>query len=760
MGQRRGGPSATYIRLRPGGSCLSWQARDGSHVDRELLFIDVDEGSDLLALRRLPHEVLRGCTIWLLRTAGPLTPAQVGVLDRLVGELRFGVEVIARIEHPLGVAPIITTIAVPTLAVPVDWSPPAGLWQLAREVELRALMAWGMAIWEPGDHHFVLPGGMHINAFINIGNAIRCRRDAIVVASWLMRRASAQTVLVIDTRTLLVVGFALDRLIADASPGARLRTIELVEDFPRNTIDIMSKLDRAQQQWDTARDLSDTRLVAVITVNLSGRLRDHLLQALQAMEGAVDVWSIDVLVDQGAPISARTTPALQRIDAWSQRVVEQHVTPEDCALCRDRERATQVLIEPGTFQVRFRSQLDIQMPDLTSPRANHRLFEMLYETDAVEVVASPGGAMYRANRPMTVKVRFDRLLDPEKRPADLVPTVAQAIGDWASSRAGRRIVLVSEAEATRPHFDAFWQSIEGELDAPPERVTYALDDWDEQTREAIEQADHLLVFGLSSITGHSMYRALEGAQALRRDRSYDIHGLVVHSRPATARVWSTLYNAFARHLKYIWQTYMPEAPCPFRAEKDIYDGLELADLTPAQEDLLEQRRQVCSGSGDGSALFLGSAVDRRISAHSLYGDRLGERAIYAAVGAAVHARRCTKQTQGPKRLVFEMCAIARSYYDPLIFASMLRWIASGEAWWGEQPDRDATMALRELLARAKPLDHDVVLLSELLLACTLSKIPAGEPREVIRTAAEPYKASQPAVGLMLAALRASGMSSR
>jgi hypothetical protein len=60
--------------------------------------------------------------------------------------------------------------------------------------------------------------------------------------------------------------------------------------------------------------------------------------------------------------------------------------------------------------------------------------------------------------------------------------------------------------------------------------------------------------------------------------------------------------------------------------------------------------------------------------------------------------------------VFEMPAIARSYYDPMILSAILRWLQPHEAWWGTQA-RDEHNVIHALLERAT-IEHRAILLPE------------------------------------------------
>ena len=68
-----------------------------------------------------------------------------------------------------------------------------------------------------------------------------------------------------------------------------------------------------------------------------------------------------------------------------------------------------------------------------------------------------------------------------------------------------------------------------------------------------------------------------------------------------------------------------------------------------------------------------------------------------------------------------MPAIVRSYYDPIILGSLLRWLRPQEVWWGaDEGDEDLTISI--LLERSNEAGARQ-LLPELLLAAAQGKVP-------------------------------------
>jgi hypothetical protein len=74
----------------------------------------------------------------------------------------------------------------------------------------------------------------------------------------------------------------------------------------------------------------------------------------------------------------------------------------------------------------------------------------------------------------------------------------------------------------------------------------------------------------------------------------------------------------------------------------------------------------------------------------------------------------------PDFRVFEMAALSRSYYDPLILGCMLRWMRPHEVFWGWTSAEAKTTALH-ILDRAESLGEEV-LVPEMLLAAGQGKL--------------------------------------
>jgi hypothetical protein len=307
-------------------------------------------------------------------------------------------------------------------------------------------------------------------------------------------------------------------------------------------------------------------------------------------------------------------------------------------------------------------------------------------------------------------------------------------------------VLVSSYDAARPGFDDFFNYLTTEVGMRPTLVDLSADEI-VAPAEATDWQDGLL-FSLGSVSGCSLRQlqlAAEDCWHGLHDR--ELSGLVLHARPSTKREWVTLGRPLRDRLHTIWLTYLPwRSPLGEEQEhlfKFRHDELDISD--EARSFINERALYVEEGgtatwperiaaheSGDGSpspyAILWGlppSGGGRdHVRTRSNYGYQVNAVTAYAAIGAAMHGARESRLPDDPRRQVFELSAISRMYYDGLLIACILRWCEPHEAFWGES-DTEAQNAISELLSRTRDEGDQKVLFSELLLAASQGKIPAG-----------------------------------
>jgi hypothetical protein len=721
-----------YVRLGQAGP----QAFGPAEVPGALLFIDVERGQGLADMRSVPHEIYSNVQYILVR------------LDE--GEIATDSDILQARRCYVG--KLAQQVGQPTRIASIRDSLPEGLepeiLRRARAIELTALLHWGRAIWEPTDHHYLLPSGRHAETFIKPANAIRGTRDAIVLARWIVYHFDCDdTGLVIDTGTLSAVALAVDSELRRV--GRRLGRVVILEHYPRTAIDVQRAVYRA------AGDLR--RVVAILSVNSSGRLRDRLHTAMALPALALVKQAIEVLVDQSGSIARPPDLSIQGLDTWTpleadRPLAQARTFDRNCELCRDARRSPIVTINPVTFEQEYLPQIKPVTPCFKDPERNHRFWECCSASNALALDEMPDShaARYRPRgRRMAVHVRWDPLLENSDFMTEIVKEMrSERLAEHLSrdpDRSGVRLILVPQSDTDRPGFERLWGNIRGLLGADAYRAFPNEGEWGSDLLKEVQAANDIMVFSLGVVSGGTLQRARNIIQSNRHDSNYDkLRALVVHARASGAREWETLWNSFAKRIDAVWRCYLPTRSV-LEDEGALLDLLDSAQLDDDEARFWESRRTLCTEGGvsSGSPIFWGSRPSDHLSPHSIYGDRLDVVTTFVAVGAAMEAKRHEKVLV-PQRMVFDFRAITRSYYDPLILAAMLRWLLPYEQWWGAALPYEARPAeskpvdrvegtatiVGELLWRADP-EQRRILIPELLLAYALGKVPQMEAESAV-----------------------------
>jgi len=401
-----------------------------------------------------------------------------------------------------------------------------------------------------------------------------------------------------------------------------------------------------------------------------------------------------------------------------------------------------VQIDPSTFDGMVLPNPERMMPSADWGYAQREFWEAIDLADAVSLESqsevSGSHPRYGNDKFMTLKVNFADLLSSEAGKGHLIAAAGprlEALVGQGDLHDQYDVVLVDPREAEIEHFEGFVTNLLGPLAAP--LSVFPTDGGvGDDLRDRLVAADRVLLFRLGLVSGLSLQQALYGVQALRRGAGrYDIDGLVMHLRPEDGRIRETLNNSLARRLVSLWESYIPETRHPLQEELDIIGAIH--GMPAYVEEFLNERLATCSGfTGDSQVLWGGGdhtgATATRLSPMSYYGEDLRVRSAFAAICAAVHHARV--RADEPRRValwrMFEMTAILRSYYDPIIIASILRWLKPTEIWWGE----DLQVAREALLGsiRRTNLDDRVMLVSELLLAASQSKVMPDLIQDLLR----------------------------
>ena len=135
---------------------------------------------------------------------------------------------------------------------------------------------------------------------------------------------------------------------------------------------------------------------------------------------------------------------------------------------------------------------------------------------------------------------------------------------------------------------------------------------------------------------------------------------------------------------FAWVSILPDRS-PLREERISLRSINLASVSPDAESFVSKRLELCGGKYTGSKpplVLWGSNPDSYLTPNAIYGQDLNAVTTYVAVGSAMSAALGIPERMNPELRVFEVAAIARSYYDPLILGCMLRWMRPHEAFWG------------------------------------------------------------------------------
>ena len=610
----------------------------------------------------------------------------------------------------------------------------ASILERARAVELEALLEFGQAIWRPTTYHYRLITGEHAEAYVKLSDAIREPRDAEVMASWLHRFIANDMGFVFDTGTMTPIAQALR--LAAATAGCELGPIEMLDNYPRTGVDVDAIVDRVSGDPGL--------IVAVLSVSSTGTLLERVLGALDRKGSSLTVGRVVVLVDKSGRPS-------QGVDRWTPLAGQSPLVPPGpmdgsvCRLCRTPGRAQLVPINPFTYDAMFPTQLRQVVPDIRDPMANRALWEAAQRTDALAVERKGNTALrrFRSDKvPMGIVMRVGRLLADEGFRRDVLDHVARCQRAEGMS-ANSDLVLVPEHEAAEDGFPAFWEVV-GPVLAPAADVPVTFPTagtFDDNLRERIRAATSILVFQLGTVSGATLQRALVGIQSTRYDlTSFELHAFVVHLRPATSREWESIRNSYGHvgrqpQLRYAWKSILPDRS-PLREERALLKSSDLGLLNDDAKAFVDARMNLCAGQyvGDRPAVLWGSTPDSVLTPNSIYGQRLDAVSTYVAVGSAMGAALVDPGRTTPEFRVFEMAAMARSYYDPIILGCFLRWIRPHEVFWGWTA-REAATTAHHMLDRAEPA-HRHILVPEMLLAAAHGKLTRDAALVTVASAAE------------------------
>lgn len=644
----------------------------------------------------------------------------------------------------------------------------------ARKAELRTLLDKGNGIWQPSGYHYCLPSGEHSSTFVRLADAFRSSRDPAALATWLHQEIKNGLAIVSDTPTLLPLISAIE-LAAVRGGLASLQSV-MLSDYTSNHFEVehaVSKIAGAEH------------ILGVVSVSSTGTTARRIADALDhsqlsfALETLVSR-GVSAADELDAPDEKVRRPWYDVPDSG-----EVYANADVCRLCRKEEAAPVVTIDPNGFQPLVLPHPRLMTPAIIKAHTCHELWQYYDRTKGSGINAQPHPTTseFRSGRAsLAVRCYPHWLLDEslyedleeteatgKEMHKDFLKKVEERVGSIATEMSGRMdssdsedafrpgdidVIVTTSTDENSTGFDDFLRAVcQGfGLDAIPPVV--AVDQPHTQMDVHVDQLknkSNILVLSLGSITGTTMQKLLLAIHTILPELGNVsnplIAGLVMHARMEELREWDVLKNAYTR-LYAIWMTPLP-LMSPFDDEAELLNIFspdysdELASsfyqnrrtFLNSMEPVWESRIGKNAAEVDPWAVFWGMPLNKsdedvvwpgedapRLRPGSLYGNRLRACSTFAAVGSAVQtARLDNRSTQSPERLLFEMPAILRSYFDAPIIASILRWVGPHETWWGSRHG-DAANVLAEAFARADPADKRL-LLPEFLLASAQGKIP-------------------------------------
>lgn len=742
-----------YVRLTPHGP----RSFGVAEPYRTLVFVDLHDDA-VGRLRQTPQGVIDRPAAVLIRCEArprqlPAKDTRPGLLshltpwkhhkgqrcpehDRRLRELRDDVQAKLRLNCPVGLLcqPVGAPPELEFLGEPPEDA--ADLLARARAVELRALLDWGNAIWEPEDFHYRLPSGEHAAVFVRIADAIREPRDAHVLATWLRPHVTDGLAVICDSGTISAV---IESLKASAfAAGIELGTAAVLDEYPASPLDV------SQAVREIARKPEKSDVLGVLSVNSSGQVAGWLWWALRSLAGAIRSWNLEIMVD-------RRPRAGDNERCWLPLPGEQPLLGQPgaseakaCQLCLDPDRERVIPINPMSFDGMMPGQIRELMPSIADARRNAAFWEQCSRVGAIGLLeeADDDVQVFRpAPEKMPIRFRHNRLVAAPDYRATVKREVMELVKRHVE--AGRKerdegnepwqrrhlsgeadLVLVPEHETQHPGYEELWAEVSPEIAAPG--VSYSPfpveGEWSEDLLAKIDAAEDILVFALGLVTGGSLARSLMKVQVRRKDRQFAVRALVMHARPERQREWEALENAFDKRLFPVWHSLITNREL-LTEELAVLEDTNTAELSEDANDFLNARTAFCGGDLEEPSMFWGARAEDVLTPHSLFGEELNGIATLVAVGSAMErARQAAGAKSAPEMLVFELGALTASYFDAMIIAAVFRWLRPREAWWGSRPE-EAEGIVTRLMEHRPEQEHLRIVLPELLLAAAQGKVP-------------------------------------
>lgn len=608
--------------------------------------------------------------------------------------------------------------------------PESQLVKVCRSLEIEALAAWGNAVWEPSGYHFQLPSGRHDGAFVKVADLVRSDRDADVLASWLCPWLGSTRAILSDTGSLAAVLVAAKAIQERAGlPAAQVYSLDT---YPRSELEARFLLRQAAAMG--------TPLTMMVSVAASGRLSSHLAAAAERELGA-DGWNLIHVIDRSGGVLAGEEA---HVHSWHTLPADRPVVTVGCAFCADPRRSRVVQIDPRSLGTILLPRPTLIMPDVSTALSNREFWKTIDDAGSIEVEVPPAAeaANYRPRGELMgarvelaslagsdefralVSARCRLLASGEAKALPIWPQEPRSYDDYKSADL---LLLTSQGEHYRTAFTTALESLGVDV---PERVA----EYSDGAPLELEGVKRLIIAAPGFVTGNRMRRLMLAVRDLSASGQPPIvvAGLVLHARPESLAEWQSTFNSYERRLHAIWFTGLPLAS-PLRSEAQLLTQLNAKGaFVESRRRLFDSRswpEKIDESTGTHQHLLWCASKDRpQLRGESIYGSRLSEIGTFFAVGSAVaHARMKSRHEDPHGWAMFDLGKIVGSYYDAIIFCSILRWLDPGEIWWGGSTSLDgdaaALQTVERLFAMTTEANETSMLVPELYRAIIAGQVP-------------------------------------
>lgn len=709
--------------------------------------------ADLLVMRDAPDGASIAPGLGILSSN---ISAQLGVRPA-IGILRF--------PESGGNAPL--SVQMLTGMVPTD----SQFMRQLRALELYGHLVRTAAIYEAQDAHYQLPSGVHAGRYIRVADAFDDPLVAVRLADWLEHRVRDQTLLLADSWTLMPL---LLELSSRRTDGPNRHRVVAFPEYPSPAL-VQRVLELVSTE---AASLSEPHVLFITSVVGTGNFLKRITAAARRTLPNVEFETIVLVSAQAAEPTEDVVLALPETDGGSSARPQRAAIHlgEPCLLCQDPKRSPVILIDQRKYFPHVQVSHQEFMVSPADAVTHSRFWELASRCNAIGVHVEE--TTRGRPRHLHVDVRAHRILSDESYAADLSDRLTNFIPQCDLVLIPSNLSTESLRQVARNAFPNAAQFVvqRGQLElssGEPANIPDIRDALRPQLRGVarILLLDEVLVTGGTLRSLHRLVQETIGElRGLPKDQQpiddYRVAAFVVVARPHDQQQWLDLVASFMQERTQVRLAsnqcvVLPTGSCPWCEEQVLLDGaasllrrmrrdrrhqavhnvraniearLDILRTSAASPNRgLDANLFVCGRHGE-----ISPRAAETITAHSLFGESLGEATAYAAMATAVGAvRERASEQHGPREgrtWSWRLHKLVNAYHDPLLQAAFLRAVRRTELLG---VDRARTSeAIKEVLFESKTaaLRQSALLAGEHALAAIQDKFPLDMKANVLAAA--------------------------